>query len=400
MQIENLIRKAVAEIKSRWELPPTGFIAGGSIANLVWEYVSGKKAVVNDIDIFITCEDRETSECFEWKKQEVQYTERYSHLIQTIFLKEKYKIYNVTRDGMLNFIYVSQEANPLRILRSFDINATCAGYSIDEDKCYYLPEFEKFLEERQLKIVNLMTPSHTAIRLAKKEKDLDIKADDFEFAIVQVCLRNKWLPDFDRFRFQKKYAELFEKHSDRLLEFFDICSCLEVENYLKMKTGEDINIWELVDKKTELSSTFFLEASNKFRLTTDDLLFYFRNIYGDKTKDKIWQSLVPFYKTPNYVDTDNLEEIKRLIEFTNLYPSITKNLAGWTITEQLKIIDNLINSIGKEHSIEAAVRVLESNRIRPDMELGDFEIMTLLLSVRKKLVSRDHNLYSDINLPF
>ena len=62
MQIELLIRKAVAELKSKWELPSTGFIGGGSIANLVWEYVSGVKARVNDIDIFVKVEEKEESD--------------------------------------------------------------------------------------------------------------------------------------------------------------------------------------------------------------------------------------------------------------------------------------------------------------------------------------------------
>jgi len=413
VQVEKLIRQAVAEIKSKWQLPSSGFIAGGSIANLVWEYVSGKKAVVNDIDVFITSEGSEEADSFEWQKKEIQYTERYSHLIQSIFVKEKYRIYNVTRDGMLNFIYVSNEANPLKILRSFDINATCAGYSIDEDKCYYLPQFEDFLNSGKLKIANLMTPSHTAIRLAKKEKDLGIKTDDFEFSIIQVCLYNKWLPDFNRFRFQNKYAELFHQHSDRLLEFFTIECCPDVENYLERKLDKKVNIWELRNKKslsgsctkfsleeTDFASEFFLSASHKFQLTTDDLLFYFRNIYGDAAKDEVWQKLVPFYKHVNYLDTDNPDEIKKLTDFISSYPSLIKNLSGWTMTEQIKIIENVMNSIGKAHSIEAAVRVLESNRITPDMELGEFEVMTLLLSVRKK-IARKETYYLDINgLPF
>ena len=53
MDIEILVRRAIEHIKSKWGLPETGFIAGGSISNLVWEYVSGKPAVINDVDVFI-----------------------------------------------------------------------------------------------------------------------------------------------------------------------------------------------------------------------------------------------------------------------------------------------------------------------------------------------------------
>jgi hypothetical protein len=52
MNIEQLIQESVLEIKSRWDLPKTGFLSGGSIANLIWERVSGTKAVINDLDIY------------------------------------------------------------------------------------------------------------------------------------------------------------------------------------------------------------------------------------------------------------------------------------------------------------------------------------------------------------
>ena len=48
MNIENLCRKSIEIIKEKWGIPETGFIAGGSIANIIWELVSGKEAIVND----------------------------------------------------------------------------------------------------------------------------------------------------------------------------------------------------------------------------------------------------------------------------------------------------------------------------------------------------------------
>ena len=53
MNIEILCRKAIEIIKDNWGIPERGFIAGGSIANIIWELVSGKKAIVNDIDVFL-----------------------------------------------------------------------------------------------------------------------------------------------------------------------------------------------------------------------------------------------------------------------------------------------------------------------------------------------------------
>ena len=53
MNIEQLAKNAIDRIKTTWGLPKSGFIAGGSIGNLIWEEVSGNKAVINDIDIFL-----------------------------------------------------------------------------------------------------------------------------------------------------------------------------------------------------------------------------------------------------------------------------------------------------------------------------------------------------------
>ena len=76
MNIEKLVRDAVDVIKSKWTLPSSGFIAGGSIANLVWQSVSGNKAVVNDVDIFIfdgvieAIDDSDKSLLFKYQEKE------------------------------------------------------------------------------------------------------------------------------------------------------------------------------------------------------------------------------------------------------------------------------------------------------------------------------------------
>lgn len=70
MNVENLVRKAVAELKSQWDLPASGFIAGGSIANLVWEYHSGNKAKINDIDVFVKSEPSD-EQLLNWQKKRI-----------------------------------------------------------------------------------------------------------------------------------------------------------------------------------------------------------------------------------------------------------------------------------------------------------------------------------------
>ena len=83
MDVENLGRQAIDQIKSKWGLPLQGFVAGGSIANIIWELVSGNKAVVNDIDIFVFEKqidkiDDNTKTLFKYKDQDLKYYEDYS----------------------------------------------------------------------------------------------------------------------------------------------------------------------------------------------------------------------------------------------------------------------------------------------------------------------------------
>ena len=53
MDVQQLAQRAIDKIKSQWGLPKRGFITGGSISNLIWEEVSGTKAIINDIDVFL-----------------------------------------------------------------------------------------------------------------------------------------------------------------------------------------------------------------------------------------------------------------------------------------------------------------------------------------------------------
>ena len=48
MNIEKLARNAINYIDKTWGLPDKGFIAGGSISNLIWEEISGTKAIINE----------------------------------------------------------------------------------------------------------------------------------------------------------------------------------------------------------------------------------------------------------------------------------------------------------------------------------------------------------------
>jgi hypothetical protein len=187
MDVQQLAQRAIDKIKSQWGLPKRGFIAGGSISNLIWEEVSGTKAIINDIDVFLfdgllenyNEDKKEYYFSFKEDEENVWYDD-YAGLRFIDRAKNYYSISESTTEGIFNYVsYKSNTHSPEIIIKSFDINCTAVGYSIEEDKFYWTPDFEKFLKTSELKISNLKTPCHTAIRIVKKAEELGVNLDLF-----------------------------------------------------------------------------------------------------------------------------------------------------------------------------------------------------------------------------
>ena len=128
MNIESLVRTAVERIKSTWGLPEQGFIAGGSIANLVWELVSGKKAVVNDVDVFLFdgvvdgIDPSDKKSLFKYQEKETKFWEDYTGMRYSSITKDFYTIESSEHEGMFNKVkYKSNKVDSDIFLWSFDI---------------------------------------------------------------------------------------------------------------------------------------------------------------------------------------------------------------------------------------------------------------------------------------
>jgi hypothetical protein len=225
MNIELLGRQAIDRIKSEWGLPKSGFIAGGSIANIVWELVSGNKAIINDVDVFVfdsiqeKFDKSDKSSLFNYQERETKYGEDYTGICFNTYTKDFYSIVESTKDDIFNIVkYKSNSKDPSLIIKSFDINATRIGYSIEKDEIYWTSDFEDFLKTGTLKVTNLMTPSHTAVRIAKKSKELKAKVYIFEFKLLQYALGHNF-SDRIKFRFKERYHQMYgEDHLRNLQE--------------------------------------------------------------------------------------------------------------------------------------------------------------------------------------
>ena len=401
MNIEVLGRQAISILKSRYELPTSGLLAGGSLGNIIWELVSGNKAVINDIDIFVLSdiidyEYNNEKPLFEYKEEETNYHEEYSGMSWSTKTKEYYRIVEAKKDNINNIIdYVSSTDDPLIVINSFDINCTRVGYSIENDKFYWTHDFVDFLQTGELKISNLKTPGHTALRLVKKSKELNAKLEDFELNLIQHVILYRF-SDVLRYRFKDRYFDIFNLYKDKLSDFFEIEEDLDIENYIKIQFNDDSKIWRLKVKLESDDKNYIglliennlifndnnLNSINK----VDEFLFYMRKIYNKKKIKKIWSKLRWYINDVEYFDTVVLEEDLVLLNRLSIYAPMTiNNLRGHKMSEQLKIVKRLLDKYKDDPII--AISILEKIKIDKDIVLDEETSLLLELSVRKQIVN-------------
>ncbi len=400
MNIDSLIRTAVEKIKTNWGLPNTGFIAGGSIANLVWELVSGKKAVINDIDVFhfdgiIDGIDPQNKKLlFRYQEKETKFWEDYNGMRYSSINKDFYTIESSEHEGMFNNVkYKSNKIDTDIILRSFDINATKVGYSIEEDRCYWTSEFEDFLNTGELKVCNLMTPSHTAIRIVKKKKELDCKLNNFELDLLRHSLEWRF-NDIIKIRFRERYLDIFKQYSKDLKPYFIIKRDSQAEQYVKLNFGEEVNLYyleSLIEPSGNDTDDFvygrqvFNDENVRRIYNSQEFLFYMRNIYGKDILPEMWTKLYFFFTDKSYIDCQPTEEELGLISRLGKYaPNSIDNLKGKKLSEQISLVKWILEKYEEDPIV--AISILEKHRLSQE-ELDEHDLLLLELSVRRQIVN-------------
>ena len=412
MNIESLGRQAIERIKSEWGLPKSGFIAGGSIANIVWELVSGNKAIINDVDVFVfdsiqeKFDKSDKTSLFNYQERETKYYEDYTGMCFNTYTKDFYSIVESTKDDIFNIVkYKSNSKDPSLIIKSFDINATRIGYSIEKDEIYWTPDFEEFLKTGTLKVTNLMTPSHTAVRIAKKSKELKAKVDIFEYKLLQYALGHNF-SDRIKFRFKERYNQMYKDNLDVLDDMFYISRDTELEQYVKSKYDEVTELYYLSSKidgiipcdfdfaftnRPSFESIFGSLDNNVYIINKSvDFLFYMRNIWGNKDLQTIWSKVYYFFTDVSYIDrVVSKEDLELLSRFSKYAPDSIENLRGLKLSEQIDIIKMFLDKFKEDPII--AISILEKNKLSKDIILDEQTTLLLELSVRKKIVNDTRN---------
>lgn len=393
MNYQDIFRTALNDIKSKWELPKSGFLAGGSLANTVWNLVTGKNAPINDLDIYHlkslqqNLTDREITARQNFIKQEKVIFEDYTGLNIGYQRKGYYAIDKVSIDGIYNNIdYISSTEDRSIIIESFDINCCQIGYDIDKDEFTWTKEFEFFLETGKLQLTNLTSPAHSAIRLVKKQSDLDCELSELELDIVSFSLKNHRFMDTKKHRFKERYATMFKTYKSGLESKFRLVRDKDVEAYLKSNLDVHDNIWTLKPKSDGIK---FNKEEVPGVILSKDFLYYIRNIWKKTNFEKHWFKLYFIIDnqlpSTQYFDQDVTEEdFELLTKMINFAPNTAKNLIGLTISKQIELIKTVLAKF--EHDPFVGITVLESYEIKNHNLDDEMEVLLMELSVRKSVI--------------
>jgi hypothetical protein len=386
MNIENLARIAINQIRDNWGLPTKGFLAGGSLANLVYNLAHNENAPVNDIDIFILSNESEYSKVlysFIEKEKEFLLNE-YNQLITKINIKDKYTIVDSKIDGIFNYIYyTSKNIDYSIILKSFDLNCTKIGYIIEEDRFLIEDSFIKFIETKSIKIDNINTPGHTAIRLAKKKEELNAFVDKFEYNLLQHTLYYR-LDNTSKFGFKEKYKNIYEKYKNILENYFILNEDYDKNNYVKEKYNIDTNIYFLTPKNLNANSEskIFYDDNLNNIYSVNDFLFYMRNIYGNNIKKLLWSKIRHIYNGQDTLNGLNLEQIDLLQKFVTYAPGSIKIFKKLNLKQQVDLIDRVLKYFNYDY--EMVILYLENYTNTNIEEIDDFDLTCMDITLRKK----------------
>jgi hypothetical protein len=389
MKYQDQFNKAIEILSNEFKLPDSGFLAGGSLANTVWNLVTGNPGPVNDIDVYrfvgkSELKDIEKKQHFKQKETEVY--EDYKGSYYGLKTKNFYTIESVSNEGIVNFInYTSNTEDYDIILDSFDINCCQIGYNLETHEFHWTSGFVEFLDTGVLRLTNLTSPSHSAIRLVKKKNELEAELMDEELEIISYTIgtgASSRFTDTLKHRFMSRYSLMFENHRDELSEWFDMMRDNGVEEYLFLTKGITSEIYYLKPRK----HIDYKYTSNQISLSKD-FLFWYRKIRGDKYMEKMWHLLRAAWDTNiDYMDREyDIKDLTLLMRVLEHAPKSSNNLRGMKLSEQVLKVNKIFDRFSDDPTV--AISILEKIVLDDNVNLeDDWNLLLLELSVRKEIL--------------
>lgn len=239
--------EVIAWLNQRQQLPESGIVAGQSVLTALLElYGDGKRrAPLNDIDVFLEVSPEVAKQLVESQAQRSDQSDMMGHASTRGSASNPSRTMNIleaTDDRLVSIIRIQPELDPLRpnsavhpkgagdpewrlypggitpddLIRTFDINATCAAVDLKEHTLTWLPSFETFLESGGvLRLQDRSTPHTTLARLLKKVHEMPWLRGDVE-ELAERCMAGCTASWIHRNRLEFPIA-----HADTMLKLDD-----------------------------------------------------------------------------------------------------------------------------------------------------------------------------------
>ncbi len=373
INIEELVSKSLEYFESKFDMPKKGIFAGGALANYVNYLYTGKKPIINDVDIFLFNEikdkDNDNYNKYNYKillddisPEPTQNLSDYTHIIFKHDDATYYKLDKTERKDAVNYVYISTNniAKKGNIIDSFDINQTQISIDLETKEVFYTKHFLKFLQSQKLEIVYIQSPVHSILRCLKKAEESNFSFDAQYY--INLYKEMKHFNFFERIKtlFGDKYKILYDKYSDIFTDN-DMTLVLSKHYYDKndkpiyyvspmmLPSTKCVVMYKVVVKNNnENSFGGDLNKNNVSKKITLSLFNDMHTTHFGKNK-RMWSLFKKFsscfFKT-NYVDLDinNDNDVCSMKKIYQYLETIYPCLYNKTMSEQLYFIslyDNL-----------------------------------------------------------
>lgn len=172
---------ALETLKARHPGAAEIFVAGQAVASALSElYADGRCVAYNDVDVFVmdagAARSRQilTTLEFEQTRFSIEYGCLSAELVSVYDVRQtrRTELLNevVCRPGVDFVRYPAQASRAF--LESFDLNCVQVGVRLSDGALVWTAAFEEFLRTRQMLVMSVKTPVHTAIRWFRKKTEL------------------------------------------------------------------------------------------------------------------------------------------------------------------------------------------------------------------------------------
>lgn len=370
-----------------------GFIAGGSVSNILFHLIHGGDIVINDIDVYEQVKQKENEIFFDKpfmfngptvyvNSQNLELIDdNYGNIYVSETTGDKYKIVSHSRDGIINNIqydyHVGYKNNvksttqkEMVILEGFDLNCCKSGLDIKNNKIIYTEDFVEFLTNKEIKVIRPCSPLQTTLRMFKKVNELNVFCNiEHEVRLLTTSFLH-----LDHYQINKYIGIETKEKYDKYLGFIDkYFTLIEVkepnflpdnlkEYYLnnvgnplfKLWSYEPVLNFDIVEGFSGIASImriWYLLYTTKKKSQQDKInkIFYKNVFLGDMSED-IWYR----YEPNGVFNWEEVNEKKKIPYYDSMrftYKMLMTKKDYYKCNFTIKHVDILDKFISEHHAL-------------------------------------------------